>query len=137
MRQQLSAGNRHRAPSAPGRSPIIILQGDHGTAFLDYSGATTASRVNLEAAGERFSAFGAYFLPDSGATVFGNTGDTVAVVNVLGRVLRTYAGADLPTVPDEQYLSIDRAPFDMYRVEVSVARPPALPHRAWVRMVPG
>jgi len=97
-----------------GIPPIIILQGDHGTAFLDYSGASTASGVNLEAAGERFSAFGAYFLPGSGATVFG---DTVAVVNVLGRVLWTYAGADLPMVSDEQYLSIDRAPFDMYRVE--------------------
>jgi hypothetical protein len=97
-----------------GIPPIIILQGDHGTAFLDYSRASTASGVNLEAAGERFSAFGAYFLPDSGATVFG---DTVAVVNVLGRVLRTYAGADLPTVSDEQYLSIDRAPFEMYRVK--------------------
>ena len=95
-------------------APVIILQGDHGTAFLDYSGASDAGRVNLKAAGERFGAFGAYFLPDGGASVFG---DTVAVVNVLGNVLRAYAGADLRIAPDEQYVSLDRAPFDMYRVQ--------------------
>jgi hypothetical protein len=94
-------------------APVIVLQGDHGTAFLDYAGVRDARSVNLQAAGERFSAFGAYYLPDRGRSVFG---DTVAVVDVLAHVLRTYAGADLPQVPDEQYVSIDRAPFDMYRV---------------------
>jgi hypothetical protein len=95
-------------------TPVIVLQGDHGTAFLDYSMASDAGRVNLKAAGERFGAFGAYFLPDSAASVFG---DTVAMVNVLGNVLRAYAGADLSIAPDEQYVSIDRTPFDMYRVQ--------------------
>lgn len=106
--------------------PVIILQGDHGTAFLEYSSAGNPLTVHPTAAGERFGAFGAYFLPEGGAD---DLGDTVAVVNVLGHVLRRYLSADLPSEPDEQYLSIDLWPFDLHRVR------PTWP--VLVRMPPG
>ncbi len=92
--------------------PVILLQGDHGTSTLKVSDAPTAAEVDPEAAGERFGAFGAYYLPDSGATTFG---DTVTVVNVLGNVLRHYFGAELPPEPDDRYVSLERTPFEFSR----------------------
>jgi hypothetical protein len=94
--------------------PIIVLQGDHGTSFLRYSSAPSASQVPVEAARERFGAFGAYYLPGNGTGAFS---DTVSVVNVLGLVLRQYFGADLPPQPDEHYLSLERSPFAFRRMD--------------------
>jgi hypothetical protein len=96
-------------------APVIVLQGDHGTAFLEYSNSAGPSRVAPTAAAERLGAFGAYYLPDGGSKAFG---DTAAVVNVLGNVLRIYLGADLAAAPDERYISLDQAPFDLAKVEV-------------------
>ncbi len=93
-------------------APVILLQGDHGTSTLRYSDAPTAAQVNPVAAGERFGAFGAYYLPDSGAAAFG---DTVTVVNVLGNVLRHYFGAKLPPERDDRYVSLERTPFEFSR----------------------
>ena len=94
--------------------PVILLQGDHGTATLGYSDWPSAAQVPAAAARERFGAFGAYYLPNGGAAAFG---DTVTVVNVMGNVLRHYFGARLPREPDAQYLSLERAPFDFRRVD--------------------
>lgn len=94
--------------------PVILLQGDHGSAILRYSSAPSAEQVSAEAAWERFGAFGAYYLPDGGAAAFG---DSVTVVNVLGDVLRRYFGAELPREPDERYLSIEAAPYHFVRVD--------------------
>lgn len=94
--------------------PVILLQGDHGTAVLRYSKVPSAEQVPAEAAWERFGAFGAYYLPEGGAAAFG---DTVTVVNVLGNVLRHYFGADLPREPDELYLSIEALPYHFLRVD--------------------
>lgn len=94
--------------------PVILLQGDHGSAVLRYSESPSAEQVPAEAAWERFGAFGAYYLPEGGAEAFG---DTVTVVNVLGNVLRHYFGADLPREPDEQYLSIEAHPYHFLRVD--------------------
>jgi hypothetical protein len=88
--------------------PVIVLQGDHGSAMLGFNKAAKVEQVTATAAWERFGAFGAYYLPDGGAAAFG---DTVSVVNVLGDVLRHYFGAELPREPDERYLSVEPAPF--------------------------
>lgn len=93
-------------------APVILLQGDHGTSTLRYSDAPTAAQVDPAAAWERFGAFGAYYLPDSGAAAFG---DTVTVVNVLGNVLRYYFGAKLPQERDDRYVSLERTPFEFSR----------------------
>jgi hypothetical protein len=91
--------------------PIILLQSDHGTATLRFSRAPSAELVPTNAARERFGAFGAYHLPDSGEVAFG---DTVTVVNVLGNVLRHYFGVDLPRQPDDRYLSLERSPYEFH-----------------------
>jgi hypothetical protein len=97
--------------------PVIILQGDHGSAVRAHWMKTPQSapveQVSASVAWERFGAFGAYYLPDGGAAAFG---DTVTVVNVLGNVLRRYFGARLPREPDDHYLSVEPDPFRFRRV---------------------
>ena len=104
-------------------APVIILQGDHGSKSLRFSDYPTAAAVPVAAIRERFGAFGAYYLPGGGAAAFG---DTVTVVNVLGNVLRYYFGAELPREGDEQYLSVDRAPFDFRAVDPAWLTPPRM-----------
>jgi hypothetical protein len=98
--------------------PVIILQGDHGSAMRAHWIKTGRSRraeaVPATAAWERFNAFGAYYLPDCGAAAFG---DSVTVVNVMGNVLRGYFGADLAREPDDRYLSVEPDPFRFVRVD--------------------
>ncbi|HYC31532.1 MAG TPA: sulfatase-like hydrolase/transferase, partial [Gemmatimonadales bacterium] len=104
-------------------APIIVLQGDHGSKSRRFSDYPSAAAVPADAARERFGAFGAYYLPNGGANAFG---DTVTVVNVLGNVLRYYFGARLPRAADDQYLSVDRAPFDFRRVDPAGLTPPRI-----------
>ena len=95
-------------------APVIVLQGDHGSAFRQYANVGDLSLVSPAAARERLGAFGAYYLPEGGAV---GLGDTLTVVNVLGHVLRRYFGAELPPEPDAHYLSLQRAPFEFRLVE--------------------
>jgi hypothetical protein len=98
--------------------PVILLQGDHGSAmrahWMKTRRSLPAEGVPATAAWERFNAFGAYYLPDGGAAAFG---DTVTVVNVLGNVLRRYFGAELPPEPNDHYLSVEPAPYRFVRVD--------------------
>jgi hypothetical protein len=94
--------------------PIILLQGDHGSKTLHFDKAATGEKIILAAAKERVGAFGAYYLPDHGSEVFG---DSVTIVNVMGNVLRFYLGAALPRQPDDMYLSGDHAPYAFKRVD--------------------
>ena len=96
------------------RPPIILLQGDHGSKALMFDQASSAEAITLAAARERLGAFGAYYLPGRGREV---VGDSVTVVNVMGDVLRSYFGAELPRQPDDMYLSVDRAPYAFKRVD--------------------
>jgi hypothetical protein len=101
--------------------PVILLQGDHGSNLLEYERATSAERVSPAQAWERFGAFGAYYLPEGGAKLFG---DTTTVVNVLRHVLVYYAGADLPLEPDDLYMSLEQQPFAFFRVDPHSLVPP-------------
>jgi hypothetical protein len=92
--------------------PIILLQGDHGSAVRGFRRDHRLADISPLEARERFGAFGAYYLPGGGARAFG---DSVTVVNVLGNVLRHYFGARLPKEPDAQYMSVEDAPFDFRR----------------------
>jgi hypothetical protein len=93
--------------------PVIVLQGDHGSKSLLPYKSKSPDSITLAAAQERLGAFGAYYLPDHGREAFG---DSVTIVNVIGNVLRFYAGADLPRQPDDMYLSVHRAPLAFRRV---------------------
>jgi hypothetical protein len=92
--------------------PIILLQGDHGSATRGFAHAREVGDLTPLAAWERLGAFGAYYLPGGGAEAFA---DSVTVVNVMGNVLRYYFGAALPHEPDERYLSVENAPFAFRR----------------------
>jgi hypothetical protein len=94
--------------------PVILLQGDHGSKTLLPYRDRSPDRITVAAGKERLGAFGAYYLPDHGSEVFG---DSVTIVNVMGNVLRYYLGADLPREPDDMYLSVHRAPFAFKRVD--------------------
>jgi hypothetical protein len=94
--------------------PVILLQGDHGSKTLLPYKDRGPDGITLAAGKERLGAFGAYYLPDHGSEVFG---DSVTIVNVMGNVLRFYLGADLPREPDDMYLSVHRAPFAFKRVD--------------------
>jgi len=100
--------------------PIIILQGDHGTNLLRYSDAESASLVSPAQARERFGAFGAYYLPDGGGRLFG---DSVSVVNVLQRILSHYFGALVQPSADDFYLSLERTPYDFVKLDPVSLRP--------------
>jgi hypothetical protein len=100
--------------SAP---PVILLQGDHGTNLLRYSDASSAEAVTAAQAAERFGAFGAYYLPGGGRSLFA---DSVTIVNVLQRVLSYYNGAEVPAAPDNLYLSLERTPYDFVRVDPAI-----------------
>jgi hypothetical protein len=94
--------------------PVILLQGDHGSKTLLPYKDRGPENITLAAGKERLGAFGAYYLPDQGSELFG---DSVTVVNVLGNVLRFYLGADVPREPDDMYLSVHRAPFAFKHVD--------------------
>lgn len=94
--------------------PVILLQGDHGSKTLLFDKARTAGKITLAAGKERLGALGAYYLPDHGSEVFG---DSVTIVNVMGNVLRFYLGAAQVREPDDMYLSVHRAPFAFKRVD--------------------
>ncbi len=96
--------------------PIILLQGDHGSKTLLPYKDRGPENITLAAAEERLGAFGAYYLPDNGSEVFG---DSVTIVNVMGNVLRFYLGAALPREPDDMYLSVHRAPLAFKRVDLA------------------
>ena len=95
--------------------PIILLQGDHGSAIHGFGEARKVEDLTPLAAWERLGAFGAYYLPGGGAKAIG---DSVTVVNVMGDVLRHYFGAELTREPDERYLSVEKAPFELRRVSM-------------------
>ena len=95
-------------------APVILLQGDHGSKTLLPYKDRTPEHITLAAGKERLGAFGAYYLPDQGREMFG---DSVTVVNVMGNVLRSYLGADLPREPDDMYLSVHRGPLAFKRVD--------------------
>jgi hypothetical protein len=96
--------------------PVILLQGDHGTNLLQYSDARDARAVTPAQASERLGAFGAYYVPGGGRSLFA---DTVTVVNVLQKVLSYYAGADVSPAPDDLYVSLERTPYDFAPVDPS------------------
>jgi len=103
----------------PGKPPIILLQGDHGTAMRGFSKAPTLEQVTPSQARERFGAFGAYYLPDGGGKLFT---DTVTVVNVLRKVLNYYFGASLPPIPDHLYLSLETRPFNLVEIDPEILK---------------
>lgn len=115
-RQLLQLVSALRAKSHP--QPIIIIVGDHGSRFTDPYYYSHANRVSPEFVRERFGAFGAFYLPAGGDSVFARR---TTLVNVLRNVLRYYFGADLPPVPNAQYVSGEH-PYSFVPVDTLTGR---------------
>jgi hypothetical protein len=99
----------------PRPAPIILLQGDHGTSSLNYSGVPSVDDVSLAQAQERFGAFGAYFLPGSDGRLLA---DTVTLVNVFPNIFNHYFGTDLPLDSNDLFMSLVRSPYGFRRIEL-------------------
>lgn len=84
--------------------PLILLQGDHGSRTLAPVADRTDPRYAARAR-ERFGAFGAYYMPAGGDSLF--TG-SITLVNVFPRLLNYYFGTDIPSQPDRSYLTPDK-----------------------------
>jgi hypothetical protein len=102
-------------------SPIIIIQGDHGTEESLNPPLSDTAVPDVEQARERFRAFGAYFLPGGGAATMP---ESTSVVNVLRHVFSYYFDADLPPLPNTMYYSY-QLPYAMTELDddFRVARP--------------
>ena len=95
--------------------PIIILQGDHGSQALGIFTSTIAL-PSVEQARERFSPFGAYYLPDGGAAALP---DSISIVNVLRYVFNYYFSTDLRPLPNTMYYSHWLYPYRLTEVDSS------------------
>jgi hypothetical protein len=113
--------------------PVILVVGDHGPRFSDVGFYGHPEHVSPAFVRERFGAFGAFYLPAGGDSLFR---EPVTLVNVIGNVLRYYFGLDLPPSPDEMYVSGEQL-YRFYRVDprlLDAAQPQpsasAIPERA-------
>ena len=83
-------------------SPIIILQGDHGSGTLIKAVDANWYNINDESITERMSIFNAYYLPDQ------NTGliyDSITPVNSFRLVLNAHFNANYELLEDKSYFS--------------------------------
>jgi hypothetical protein len=90
------------------RTPIIIIQGDHGPgADLLVNPPTSATLL------ERIGILDAYLLPGgkNGALY-----PSITPINSFRVVFNTYFGAGYPLVPDESYYAPSTCPYDLTRV---------------------
>jgi hypothetical protein len=97
--------------------PVIVLQGDHGHAFLtlDPRNGAQPPRGQLapEQISERLDAFGAYYLPGGGdAALYPG----MTAVNLLPAVLNHYLDAGIPLREDRVYWATLHPPFNLERL---------------------
>ena len=96
--------------------PVILVVGDHGSRFADIGFYGHPERASTAFIRERFGAFGAFYVPAGGDSVFH---EPVTLVNVLGNVLRYYFNADLPPSSNDMYVSGQQL-YRFFRVDPSV-----------------
>jgi hypothetical protein len=88
--------------------PIIIIQADHGPASLLDWGSAANSCLK-----ERIAILNAYYLPETSTS---QLYDTISPVNSFRVVLNAFFQANLSLLPDENYYSTLREPFDFMNV---------------------
>ena len=102
--------------------PIILVVGDHGTKLTGAGFLAHPERASAAYVRERFGAFGAFYAPAGGDSLFAGR---VTLVNVMRQVLRYYFGAELSVAPDHQFVS-GNLPYKFYRRDqLKSAREPA------------
>jgi hypothetical protein len=95
------------------QQPVILVVGDHGSRFTDPKFSEHPDRITPAFIRERFGAFGAFYLPAGGDSLFT---DSPTLVNVIGRVLGYYFNAEFPVRPDSFYVS-GALPYHYYQVD--------------------
>lgn len=98
--------------------PVIVIVGDHGTRFTDPYFYEHPRNVSPDFIRERFGAFGAFYLPAGGDTLFNGR---VSLVNVMRNVLVYYFGAQIPRSPDTQYVNGEKL-FEFFPVDPTSGR---------------
>ena len=91
--------------------PIIILQADHGPGmYVDFSS------IGNTCLHERFSPFGAYYLPGVDEDV---VPEDITLVNLFRIVFNEHFGADLPLLENKYYFGDDPAyPYRMQTLDL-------------------
>lgn len=85
--------------------PIIIIQGDHGpSAYLDWA---SREKTNMK---DRFSILSAFYL---GGEESNYLYPSISSVNTFRVVLDEYFGMDMPMLPDRNYFSLWKIPFQL------------------------
>lgn len=93
--------------------PIIILQSDHGSGFIDWANPTD------EMLKQRFSNLNAYYLPDN---VKNQLYERITPVNSFRLIFNAYFNGNYPLLDDKMYWSNGYKPYDMLDVTDSVIR---------------
>ena len=89
--------------------PIILLQGDHGTATLLTQFGKNWHNKNDESMTERMSIFNAYYLPDQNTDLIY---DSITPVNSFRLILNTYFNANYELLEDKSYFSNYIQPYN-------------------------
>lgn len=97
--------------------PVILLQSDHGHAFMALNPMTgeqlPRERLQPGQVTERMDAFGAYHLPGGGAAALY---DSMTAVNLLPAVLNHYLKAGIPLQEDRVFWATLHPPFNFERL---------------------
>ena len=89
--------------------PIILLQGDHGTATLLTQFGENWHNKNDESITERMSIFNAYYLPDQNTELIY---DSITPVNSFRLILNAYFNANYELLEDKSYFSYNTHPYN-------------------------
>jgi len=97
-------------------TPIIILQGDHGTctSFPNTNEWSNPTDINLK---ERLSIFNAYLLPDGGNKLLY---DSITPVNSFRLIFNYYFKTHYPLLNDQSYFSTYVQPYKFINVTEKV-----------------
>jgi hypothetical protein len=92
------------------KSPVIILQADHGNGrFPGIGNPPPLHEADPVRVAERTDIFAAYHMP--GLNVNRELYDSITPVNVFPVLLRHYFGADIPQLEDRTYYSSSEEPY--------------------------
>lgn len=91
--------------------PIIILQSDHGSGFIDWRNPTN------EMLKQRFSNLNAYYLPGDGKN---KLYERITPVNSFRLIFNVYFNGNYPLLDDKIYWSNGYKPYDMHDVTDTV-----------------
>lgn len=117
MRLQDAVGKILARSSVP---PIIIIQGDHGAAYIQPGPIYVDAMPDRDFSKEQMRIFNAYYLPGPGK---GAIPDTIAPVNTFRVIFNTYFGTDLPLLENRNYYSNRVLPYAFMDVTEQVKYP--------------